>query len=81
MESDNDNFDPWSSIGLQALLILNRLRLQTQVANLEEQKPYETDAERNDRNHRSDSVLDAGASAGHLGEITGDVDGPLRNRR
>lgn len=35
---DNDNSDPWCSIGLQAALIVNKLRLQAQLTNSNEQK-------------------------------------------
>ncbi len=72
---DNDNFDPWSSIGLQALLIVNRLRLQAQIANLEEQKPYEEHAQADDSSHRGEGILDQRAADDRrLGEIGGDVD-------
>jgi hypothetical protein len=49
-EADTHDKEPnlWSSIGLQAAMILNRLRLQAQIS--EKQRPdNETDA---DENHR-----------------------------
>jgi hypothetical protein len=35
--ADNDNTNPWSSIGLQAALIVNKLRVQAQLT--EKQNP------------------------------------------
>ena len=36
-QHDNDNFDPFSAIGLQAALIVNKLRLQTQLTKIAEE--------------------------------------------
>jgi hypothetical protein len=53
MTHDNDNEpNPWSSVGLQAAMILNRLRLQAQIS--EEQNPN-SDAERDQRERASKS--------------------------
>lgn len=35
---DNDNENPWSSIGLQAAMIVNRLRCQAQLLELQTDK-------------------------------------------
>lgn len=34
----NDNFDPFSAIGLQAALIVNKLRLQAQLLSIDEKQ-------------------------------------------
>ena len=34
---DNDNSDPFSAIGLQAALIVNKLRLQAQLVNFDKE--------------------------------------------
>lgn len=53
---DNDNFDPWSSIGLAAAMILNRLQNERALLELreEEKKQGDRDAAR-DRADKEDS--------------------------
>jgi hypothetical protein len=49
MKGNNDNLDPWTSIGLQTNLILNRLRCQTQLRELtSEEKKGEKPSENHD---------------------------------
>jgi hypothetical protein len=33
--ANNDDFDPWTSIGLQTAMLLNRLRIQAQLLELQ----------------------------------------------
>jgi len=42
----NDNSNPWTSIGLQTALILNKLRLATQLETTEQEKDETEDAGR-----------------------------------
>jgi hypothetical protein len=43
----NDNFDPWQSIGLQAALIVNKLRCQAQLSDANEKQDSERSDDRN----------------------------------
>lgn len=58
MKAANDNErDPWSSIGLAAAMILNRLRTQRHLLELEDEKPSESrtdngEAENNEKQKR-----------------------------
>lgn len=36
---DNDNFDPWTSLGLATAMVLNRLHCQAQLLELETDSP------------------------------------------
>jgi hypothetical protein len=47
-----DNFDPWTSLGLQTAMLLNRLRIQAQLLELQTDSPQngvENDNQHNDR--------------------------------
>ena len=54
---DNDNEpNPWSAIGLQAALIVNRLRCQAQLT--EKQNPPENDGNTGNKRNRGDGPKD-----------------------
>lgn len=61
---DNDNEpDPFSAIGLQAALIVNKLRLQAQLAKID--KEDQKDAQRNTERNGSDEK-DGGADREYI---------------
>ena len=56
-QHDNDNEpNPWSAIGLQAALIVNKLRCQAQLT--EKQNPPENDGNTGNKRNRGDGPKD-----------------------
>jgi hypothetical protein len=54
-KADNDNEpNPWSSIGLHAALIVNKLRLQAQLTERMITQDNQTDEEQRRDNHRKE---------------------------
>jgi hypothetical protein len=54
---DNDDFNPWTSIGLQTAMLLNRLRIQAQLLELQTDSPekgVENDKADNERATREE---------------------------
>jgi len=58
MRHDNDDFDPWTSLGLATAMVLNRLRCQAQLLELQTDEPkpgIENDKPKSDRSQKADS--------------------------